>query len=376
MLPGIGFALLHIISTAVVWSWVRKRLSQSGPAAGSGNEQPTLVPAWPFLLCFLVAGAVMVHRRATLSRDFNDFLDTGAAPEYETYFFLASAPVMSILLAKGLKGPALIVATASILVAYFNGIRYYMFPFIGYFVWLQIIKGYKQTRFARLFAILIALAIGWLGLTYWGILRGTNMRGNPIEAAKTLDRQAVLQTLIQGNEFVARLAYYDLSARLYTDRQIPLRIGDETLATFGSMVYPLLLRPFGWTPPISNSKAIYEIQTGIIGTGVSTGSLPFGTDWLSWGSLGCIFGGALMGIILAGFDETFKRGGVLWLLIGPLSAYQLVFLARGGTDVWLGLWGRVMPLSIMLMALARVFSAMENTQQGTKRALSCNETSV
>ena len=266
---------------------------------------------------------------------------------------------MTILVQRRSRGLALVVAGASVIVAYFDGIRYYMFPYVGYLVWSRFIERRKRITPERIALIVAAIVVSWLGLTYWGILRGSGMRATPIEAIGQLNSQDVTESLLLGNEFSTRLAYYDLSYRMWNEL-VPTRTVDEIVATLGSTVYPIVLRPFGWTPPTSNSKIIYEIQSGQIGTGISTGALPFGNDWVTWGTIGCAVGGVIMGFLLAGFDELHARQGVIWILVGALSAYQLIFFARGGTDVWLGLWGRAMPLSIALFVMARLLAIMRH----------------
>jgi len=358
MLPGVAFAFVHIVSTVLSWHWIRPKL-RSSHAVTLYPTDISQLSALPFILCFVISGGAMIYQRADLTKQFNDFLDVNSAPQYATYFFLASAPLMTILVQRRSRGLVLAIAGASVIVAYFNGIRYYMFPFVGYLVWSRFIESRTKIKPERIALIIGAVVIGWIGLTYWGILRGSGMRATPIEALSELNSQDVTESLLLGNEFSTRLAYYDLSYRMWNGF-VPPRPVDEIEGTLGSMVYPIVLRPFGWMPPTSNAKVIYEIQTGQMDTGVSTGALPFGSDWVTWGTIGCALGGVIMGFLLAGFDELHARRGLVWILVGPLSAFQLIFFARGGTDVWLGLWGRAMPLSIALFIAARLLAIMRH----------------
>jgi hypothetical protein len=132
---------------------------------------------------------------------------------------------------------------------------------------------------------------------------------------------------------------------------------DSIYATLLSPIYPFILRQFKVPLPINNSKLIYDIQSGTQGSGVSAGILLFGNDWFVWGWWGLFIGGLTMGFILYFVDFIYDKKSSLWLIMGPMWTFQLIFFARGGMDLWLGLWGRYLPITLIYILLIIAFSA-------------------
>jgi hypothetical protein len=191
-----------------------------------------------------------------------------------------------------------------------------------------------------------------VGLTIWGVIRGANARDNPWAVLISGSGQ-ITEKIILGNEFATRLAYYDVAWRL-ENGTIEARGAESLRALFLSAIYPSVTRKLGIEVPIGNSKRIYELQTGTLNTGVSTGLLVFGNDWFTFGEWGVVIGAAVMGTILFFVDRLQSRGGALWFLLGPMWTFQLIFFARGGTDVWLGIWGVFLPITVATLVVARL----------------------
>jgi hypothetical protein len=308
-------------------------------------------------MCFVVASVVVILRRGDLTRQFNDFLDAASSPQYEMYFFLASTPMIAILVEKGQRYRVWIYALClgAIIVSYFIGIRYYMFPFVGFAVWLWILRLDLPIWRRTLIATLTTVA-SWIVLTLWGIVRDLGVRDNPLSVFRIESFNSLALAIVVGNELPARLCYYDLMARLdYLDF---FRGWEAIEATLLSFPYPLITRALGVSVPMSNSKLIYELQSGVIGSGVSTGATAFGNDWLTWGWSGLLVGGVIMGLILSLLDATYRRQGFAWLMVGPMATFQLIFFARGGTDVWLGIWGSFLPISLLLVGISFILDSL------------------
>lgn len=363
------FALGHIAISAASYGLVRALVVRMGAFK---NRDADGSRAWlvqssysvaVFGAVFLASSIVAIAQRSDLSRDFNDFLDPGANPQYETYFFLASSPLIAMLWAKRVRSRFQVgmVTGIAVAVAYFLGIRYYMFPYVGYVLWMYTIDKPGST-YSRLRRALLIGAVAWGALTLWGVVRALGIRDNPfalVDDPSIFDETfgySLLDRLLVGNELSTRLTYYDLMARL--EFAGSFRGFDAIAATVQSAVYPFILSSVGVPLPISNAKLIYELQSGVVGTGVSSGSTVFGNDWFSWGWWGMLVGGIGMGTLLVVGDAAHHRRGVLWLIVGPMWTYQLIFLARGGTDVWLGLWGRFLPIALVLLVATRVLGRL------------------
>jgi hypothetical protein len=351
------FALGHVGVTAAVYFPLARRLPAEGDAAHRGafgrwmRRSPSLVPV--LALCFLAAAAAVFAFRGDLTRQFNDFLEADARPQYETYLLLAASPLTALLLEKGRAGRAAgwLLGAASVVVAYFIGIRYYMFPYLGYMVWMAIVH-VRAGIVAKVAVLLLVASTAWLLLTAWGVVRGLGLRDNPTAVLDYYDPVAAREAALAGNELAARLAYYDLMVRM---EKTPEFSGFQAVtATLLAAPYPMLLRPLGIETPLSNSKRVYDLQSGTRGTGISTGTTVFGNEWFTWGWWGIPIGGIGMGALLALVDLLHRRRGAAWMLLGPMATYQLIFFARGGTDVWLGLWGRFLPLTAVAVAAALV----------------------
>jgi len=361
------FALGHMIFTLVAYAVLFKFF----PKKYQLHE--TLIPPvlWKklffqiLLICFVASSIIFLIYRGDLSRPFNDFLSGNVRSEYESYFFLASSPLSALgyYLYPKKKSWKIFIGTASVIVAYFIGIRYYMLPFIGYVVWYEVITSNVSTQ-KKIFKMTTLAIAAWVLVTAWGIIRGLDLRNNPLEILN-LDKTFLVDTMFVGNELPARVSYYDLMGRLQRN-WIPRRFG-AIEATLLEIPYPFLTRTLGVWVPLSNSKLVYVLQTGIIGSGVSTGTTVFGNDYFTWGWLGMIIGGLSMGIILYLFDSFYLEQGGAWMLIGPMATFQLVFFARGGTDVWLGIWGRYLPISVALLIFAKILSKFHEKKSNAYR---------
>jgi hypothetical protein len=230
-----------------------------------------------------------------------------------------------------------------------------MFPFIGFILWMYILN-LRGKSLKKILYLFLMILIAWVFLTTWGIIRSQNARDNPSEILRNWSDPEFVNQVLLGNELPTRMAFYDIIARptyLYEKR------GFESIsATFLSIPYPFILRAFGTDIPTSNAKKIYEIQTGVIGSGVSTGVTVFGNDWFVWGWLGIIWGGSFMGILLYAVDKLSNTKSIWWFILGPMSTFQLIFFARGGADVWLGIWGRFLPITFLLIILAYALDKM------------------
>jgi len=361
--PALLFALIHISATATVYFIVlnigtnkKKPLSY----LFRFRLRPWVIRSKIFLavfgFTFLVSSAIILWRRADLSRQFNDFLELGTSPTYEYYFYFASTPLIAVLLAgkKRTRWVAWPIALFAFVVSYFVGIRYFMFPFLGYLVFSRILES-KLTFYRRILLLGLAMIIGWVSLTFWGIIRATGTRASPSQVFERMDSRDIADRVVVGNELTARLAYYDLMMRL---SESGFHRGLDTIrASVLAPVYPFILKRLGIDTPLSNSKLTYEIQTGVVGTGVSTGALAFGNDWLSFGWYGAPLGGCFIGLLLGILDLLHRDRRTTWYIIGPMSTYQLIFFARGGTDVWLGLWGRFIPISLGLIFVVYAIEA-------------------
>jgi len=305
-------------------------------------------------LSFVVSIGCIAARHWDLSHPFNEFLAWDATPEYETYFFLASTPLIALLVQRKPRqtGWIILVCGMSAVAAYFLGVRYYMFPFIGYAVWFSL--NHPAIRLGTKFRRIGLACLGaWVVLTLWGVIRAANARDNPWAELSGAGVGEITEKILLGNEFGTRLAYYDLAWRL--ESGIIESRGIESLkALFLSPIYPMLQRYLNIVVPISNSKRVFELQNGVLGKGASTGVLVFGNDWFTFGKWGVIIGAVVMGTILFFVDRLQSRGGTLWFLLGPMWTFQLIFFARGGTDVWLAIWGMFLPITLAILIAARL----------------------
>lgn len=299
--------------------------------------------------CFLLACAIALWSRRDLTRDFSDFLADDAKPEYETYFLLASSPLMAIVgLRRGFRSPVAVGIYCIIFVAsYFIGIRFYMLPFIGYALWREVLEA-KRFR-TQLLSIVSVVVVAWLGVTVWGVVRLMSMRNSPLAALRSIDPATLTSTLAAGNELSARLALYDLTIRINGKGQMdPASVLAEQLKMG---IYPAILQATGSELPSSTSKRIYDLESGTSGTGISTGATVYGWDLFNFGWWG-VLGGIAIGTFLAIVDLLQQRSSGAWMFCSPILTWSLVFLARGGADATLVPWGRAMPLAMILAIIA------------------------
>ena len=315
-----------------------------------------------FLFSFIASSIIAIASRRDLTREFNDFLE-GGVTDYYTYFLLASTPIMAILLSqkdKKYRNVAILISIVSVLTAYFIGIRYYMFPFIGYLIWMLFLED-KKNIYVKLTKVIIFSVIVWVSLTLWGVVRGLDLRNDPFQVFTMRqirvggNSNSLGGAILLGNEFTTRLSYYDIVGRLMLINRF--RGVEAISATLLSPIYPFIMREVGIPLPISNSKIIYDIQSGTQGSGISSGVLLFGNDWFTWGWWGMLIGGVLMGAILYFVDFIHQKKSSLWLLLGPMWTFQLIYFARGGMDVWLGIWGRYLPITLLYILISAILMA-------------------
>jgi len=349
------FALLHtVISSAVYWSLARgwplgtQRPVEPSPSALRYLRNNRLLAVMS--VCFVASALFYIVARFDLSRQFSDYMDANAAPEYQGYFYLASTPLAALLAYRRDIAPVWkwIVCFVAALTAYFIGIRYFMFPFVIFLAWTGLLE-LRQSVKLKMLWLALGTAAGWVVATLWGIVRLLNVRNDPLAIVNALGIDRILITLGRGNELTARLACYDIIGRA-SDSSYP-----RGLSAIGAMllssVYPAVLRSAGIPLPVSNSQMAYEITSGTAGTGVSTGMTMFGNDWFVWGWAGAAIGGVALGILLFLVDHMQSRVSRLWIVAGPMASFQLIFFARGGTDVWLNTWGRFLPITLFLLLL-------------------------
>lgn len=361
------FSFGHIIVTCITY-YVCIKILLHKESKQSNSHLSWIIysnSAWKiFFIVFILSSLFSIYKRIDLSRPFNEFLDPSSKPSYEAYFYFASSPIISILLyRRGGKKFTSIVIILSTIVAYYFGVRYYMFPFIGYYVWVDILSEHK-TLMQKVRKLILFGIFAWIALTMWGIIRGLNIRNNPtaiIEDPLLVEYSygsTLKEQLLLGNEFPTRMACYDIISRLNYLQQY--RGIDSVISTFISFLYPSILRLLNIEFPVSNAKLIYQIQTGITGSGVSTATTIFGNDWFTWGWLGILIGGVYIGLILALGDFVYNKRNTLWIIIGPMWTFQLIFFVRGGTDFWLWIWGRYLPITIVLLILIRLLDNKSN----------------
>lgn len=360
MRNALWYSAGHIIISSLTYHYII--MIYRGRESSASGENPN-IQWWSvsgnlrniLWLCFWLSGFVIIYFKFDLSQEFNIFLKEGARAEYQNYFWFASTPLIAILMTykkNNLRSIA-IVSIFSVIVAYFTGIRYYMFPFIGYVFW-QTLLSINVSGIRRLLALFLVAAMAWTFLTLWGIVRREEIREQPLTVLEK-DTDVLVDSAL-GNELGARLAYYNLLGM--PESKYEFRGYTAVRATVLSAFYPALLQPFDIEVPISNSKRVFEIVSDTKGTGISIGTTVFGNDWFNWGWSGFIVGGVFMGLLLSMVDVIQDRKGSMWILLSPMMVYQLIFFARGGTDVWLGLWGRFLPLTILMFVLAHMLDEL------------------
>lgn len=353
--PAAWFALAHVLVTIAVYGVCVRRAQPSKRTLAPNRMQRTtgerLRSAKPLFWFLLIASvAVIAIRRGDLTRVYNDFLQEGSAAQYETYTFLAASPLAAILWREGKRArlQLMMACGAALLGAYFLGVRYYTFPFVVYVGWMFALEP-RKSKFSRLAFVTGGILCGSIVFGLWGVARRSGMRDQPLAAAAETSA-AELTSEMFGMEMPARVCFYDLMGRMAETGGFR---GPEAIAIWvESAIYPRVLLLFNRSVPVSNSKRVFELQTGIRDTGVSSGATVFGNDWFAFGWAGAVVGGAIMGALLAGLDHTIWTNGMMAMLVGPLATFQLIFFARGGTDVWLGVWGRVIPIWALVFAVA------------------------
>ena len=322
------------------------------------------------LLLFSGSCIAVFWGRGDLLRPWNDFVIGHPRPEYYVYTYFASTPLVAVLAAKyGLRHwMPLGVCAMSIGVAYCFGVRYYMFPFVGFVCMTALLRS-RNSGLGKALRLGGIAAIAWVCLSLWGVIRDYNIRDSPLSLFERASPEVVYDRLLVGNELTTRLAYYKLMYKLRSDHvNRGLR---PVIDSAVDALYPMIRRSLGIREPRSTSVAIYEAVYEARGSKVSAGATVFGCDWFNWAWPGAFVGGFIMGCLLRAVDNVQRRYPALLFCAAPMLCYQMIYWARGGLDFTLGLWTRAFPILGVLLIMVRFMEGSRGRQCSIRASTRC-----